>query len=332
MNKKIKINFVGYEPYMRENNFVLEILKKHYEVEISETPDILFYSVFNADYKKYNCIKVFVSGEPCTPDFNECDYAISSVKINFDDRHCYYPFYFLTGLTQFKFSNNNGAHSKFCNFIYSHTSSRAGNLRNVFCQELMKYKSVDCLGKVLHNKDDKRLGSRENSNWRALKQEVLAEYKFTIAFENANISGYTTEKILDPLQANSIPIYYGNEHISDLVNPEAFINANDYVNNFDQLIAKIKEIDENDELYQKMINCPKCNPNLAYLYDQELESFLINVVENGRVYDKDPYHFLDKVRICGYPFKLIIYYKILPIMAKYKYRLKSYIVRLMEKN
>ena len=31
---KIKINFVGYEPYMKEHNFVLEILQKYYEVEI----------------------------------------------------------------------------------------------------------------------------------------------------------------------------------------------------------------------------------------------------------------------------------------------------------
>ena len=60
----------------------------------------------------------------------------------------------------------------------------------------MGYKTVDCLGKVMHNKDDERLGSRDNPNWRELKQQVLREYKFTIAFENASITGYTTEKIL----------------------------------------------------------------------------------------------------------------------------------------
>ena len=115
--KKIKIKFVGYEPYMTKNNFVLEILKKHYEIEISEKPDILFYSLFNADYVKYDCIKVYVGGEPCIPDFNECDYAISSAKIECDNRNCYYPFYFLDGLKQFCGISEDVKKISFCNFI-----------------------------------------------------------------------------------------------------------------------------------------------------------------------------------------------------------------------
>lgn len=327
--KKIKINFVGYEPYMAEHNFILEILKKYYEVEISEKPSILFYSLFNADFTKFNCVKVYVGGEPCIPDFNQCDYAISSTKIECGDRHCYYPFYFMDGLKNGLSLEKSSKKFKFCNFIYSHSASRSGLLRNDFCKSLMKYKMVDCLGKVMHNKDDKRLGSRANSNWRKLKQEVLQEYKFTIAFENAVISGYTTEKILDPLQVNSVPIYYGNPDIADLVNPEAFINANDYEGKFDELVEKVKEIDENDNLYQKMISCPKYNETLYEEYEHKLERFLINVVENGFVHDKDPYQFLDKVRISGYPIKKIFVFKILPYAARYYYRAKKMVFRLL---
>lgn len=329
--ENIKINFVGYEPYMREHNFVLEILQKHYDVEISNNPDILFYSLFNADYKEYDCIKVYVGGEPCIPDFNECDYSISSTKIECGDRHCYYPFYFMDGLRRFAVSKERLEPFRFCNFIYSHTASRGGRLRDEFCTCLMEYKSVDCLGKVMHNKDDKRLGSRENPNWRELKLQVLQEYKFTIAFENATLAGYTTEKILDPLQANSIPIYYGNPDILDLVNPEAFINANDYVGRFDALIEKIKEIDENDDLFQRMISCQKYKPDLLNDYEKSLEAFLINIVENGFVHDKDPYHFLDKVRISGYPIKKIVQYKILPYAARYYHRTIKFMSKLTGK-
>lgn len=322
--KTVKVNFVGYETYMKENNFVLDILKRHYKIEISANPDILFYALFNADYKKYNCIKVYVGGEPCIPDFNECDYAISSVKIECGDRHCYYPFYFMDGLKKFSVSVDFSEKERFCNFIYSHTASRGGELRNEFCRKLMSYKTVDCLGKVMHNKDDKRLGTRENSNWRELKQQILREYKFTIAFENALLLGYTTEKILDPLQANSIPIYYGNDDIADLINPNAIINATHYIGRFDELIAKIKELDENEVLYQKMINCSKYRSDLLYEYEKQLEQFLIHIVETGYMHDKDPYHFIDKARIGGCPGKQIIYYKLLTYFARYYCRVKRW--------
>lgn len=325
--KRLKVNFVGYEPYMKENNFVLEILKRHYEIEISENPDVLFFSLFNADYKKFSCIKVYVGGEPCIPDFNECDYAISSTKIECGDRHCYYPFYFMDGLKRFSISEEVTNKKHFCNFIYSHTASNGGELRNEFCRKLMSYKKVDCLGKVMHNKDDERLGSRDNSNWRELKHQVLQEYKFTIAFENASISGYTTEKILDPLQANSIPIYYGNHDITDLVNPDAIINASDYVGRFDELIARIREIDEDDRLYNEIISCPKYKTDLLCEYEKRLEQFLLRIVENGYVHDKDPYHFWDKVRISGYPSKLIIHYKLLPYIARYYHRTKKVMLK-----
>ena len=85
------------------------------------------------------------------------------------------------------------------------------------------------------------------------------------------------------------------------MNPDAFINANGYIGRFNELIAKIKEIDENEELYQKMINCTKYKVDLLSDFESKLEQFLIDIVENGYIHDKDPYHFLDKVRTSGYP-------------------------------
>ena len=98
--KKIKVKFVDYENFMIENNFILEILRKHYEVEISNQPDILFYSVFNKQHYDYNCIKVLVSAEPVVPDFNEADYAISSCDMSFGNRHLYYPYYFMLNIEE----------------------------------------------------------------------------------------------------------------------------------------------------------------------------------------------------------------------------------------
>ena len=58
--KKIKINFVDFQKDLSENNDFLDILSRHYYVEISDNPDYLFYSVFGTDHLKYKkCVKIF---------------------------------------------------------------------------------------------------------------------------------------------------------------------------------------------------------------------------------------------------------------------------------
>lgn len=59
--KVIRINFSGFWPgFDKYNNFFTSILKRKFEVEISENPDYLFYSVFSKEYLKYNCIRIFL--------------------------------------------------------------------------------------------------------------------------------------------------------------------------------------------------------------------------------------------------------------------------------
>ncbi|CAG8527890.1 7167_t:CDS:2 [Paraglomus occultum] len=41
-----------------------------------------------------------------------------------------------------------------------------------------------------------------------IKREVLAPYKFVLAFENSNCAGYVTEKVYDALLVDAIPIKY----------------------------------------------------------------------------------------------------------------------------
>ena len=81
------------------------------------------------------------------------------------------------------------------------------------------------------------------------------EYKFSFACENASQNGYTTEKILDALQANTVPIYWGNPLIEVDFSSKCFINAMDFSSNT-ELVEYIKYIDENDEEYLKILNAP----------------------------------------------------------------------------
>ena len=82
---------------------------------------------------------------------------------------------------------------------------------------------------------------------------IYKNYKFVIAFENSSSLGYVSEKILLPLSAGSIPIYWGAPDVKDYINPECFINVNDF-DSFEDCIEYVKKVDNDDELYQKYIN------------------------------------------------------------------------------
>ena len=62
-----------------------------------------------------------------------------------------------------------------------------------------------------------------------------SEYKFILAIENTIKDYYFTEKIINPILANSIPIYYGSETAFEIINKDRVIYFNDY-NTIDNLI------------------------------------------------------------------------------------------------
>jgi len=86
-----------------------------------------------------------------------------------------------------------------------------------------------------------------------------SEYKFSIAFENnayrPQHPGYTTEKIMQPMTVNSIPLYWGNPLIHKEFNVKSFVNYYDF-NNFNDMIDYIIELDTNDNKYLEILNQP----------------------------------------------------------------------------
>jgi len=91
------------------------------------------------------------------------------------------------------------------------------------------------------------------------KRKFQSEYKFSIAFENnayrPQQSGYTTEKIMEPMTVNSIPLYWGNPDIGREFNTESFINFYDF-HSEDDMIDYIIELDKDDSRYLNMLNKP----------------------------------------------------------------------------
>ncbi len=280
MKKQIKIKFVDFNVglgFTKEKNDFIEALSKKYEVVQCENPDYIFYSVFGVEHLKYDCVRIFYTGECYTPDFNECDYAIGYDRLQFGDRYIRVPLYRLLRyknsydelLCPRKFTIEDvNAKTAFCNFIYSNCFAQEA--RALFFDRLSQYKRIESGGCYKNNV------GRPVPNKRKFQEKT----KFTIAFENTTYDGYATEKLVEAFAAGTVPIYYGDPNIAKDFNPEAFINVIDY-KNFDEVIERVRKIDNNDELYLKMLNtAPVLNPSdnsdlaefLYHIFDQPLQT------------------------------------------------------------
>lgn len=310
--KHIKIWFtdIPYSSFSREENWIINTLRERYEVELTPTPEFLFGGIFgyeNLNYK--NCVKIFFTGEISIPDFSVWDYAMTFNYLDFGDRHIRAVVgdpraITITSIPQRiqdrSTVNREFAKRKFCNFVYSQdTMGRGALLRKEFCEQVMKkYKRVDCPGLVLNNMPEGSIGRRWISgqysegdvtdNWEKTKLDFLRQYKFTIAFENISQEGYTTEKLLNPFQSFSIPIYWGNPFVVRDFNPKAFINCHDYAN-WDEVIERIRELDEDDTKYLEMLQEPPMNASFDFKAEERAKEFLYRIIERGNhPFDKDP--------------------------------------------
>ena len=107
------------------------------------------------------------------------------------------------------------------------------------------------------------------------KIEFLKRYKFNIAFENASLPGYTTEKIVEPMAARCLPIYWGNPLIHREFNPKSFLNYFDFRDEA-ALIERIIELDRSDALYRQYVAEPyfhENRPNEFFNLDRVLDHF-----------------------------------------------------------
>ncbi|MEK7680916.1 MAG: glycosyltransferase family 10 [Patescibacteria group bacterium] len=267
--KKIRVKICGYgERYENpRSNYFYKTLEKFYEVELSENPDYVFYIDSSFEHLKYrDCVKIFYTGENISPNFNLCDYAVGCDYVEFGDRFYRLPVYLVAVFYQPKELEQAGTIDlkkskiftkddlrkklEFCSFVYS--NYRSDKSRKIIFDKFSTYKKVNSGGGYLNN-----VGGRIDN-----KLEFEAKHKFSIAFENSSRSGYTTEKIVCSLVADTIPIYWGNPDIGREFNIKRFINCHDY-KSFDDVVERIKEIDQNDDLYLSIIN----EPVLAEGYD-----------------------------------------------------------------
>lgn len=314
--KKIKVKFTDLPSEIDpRDNYIVDILKKKYELDFSDDPDFVFYAAFGFDYQNYpDKVKIFFGGEPLVPNFNDCDYAFGHAPIRFVDRYIEIGTILASpreegiqpSIQNRSAVTDNMANRKFCNFVYFNDLPRDGwAVRKNFCQLLSTYKRVDCPGKVLNNmgpnaiaprwvKDDAGKNTvKDDISWVKGKADFIRDYKFTIAFENAQMPGYTTEKLLDPFLCYTVPIYWGNPEVTKYYNPKAFINCNDYGNDMDAVMKRVIELDNDPVQYLAMLREPPMQPDFDFDEMERFSQWLYHIVEKGKQpYVKNPAGFV----------------------------------------
>jgi hypothetical protein len=87
--------------------------------------------------------------------------------------------------------------------------------------------------------------------------KLIEECVFNISFENNDVIGWITEKIVNSYLAGCIPIYWGPDDIYEYFNKNSFINAKDF-NSYEELSNYIIDLYENKEKLQKYLETAPC--------------------------------------------------------------------------
>lgn len=264
----------------KTNNFLHNLLSRHYDVQIVDDPDLLLFTHYGHRNRLYSCKKIFYSQERYGPDWKQCDAAVTSAF--FDHPHTYWFPYFaahrrgenLVRPPQTDWNRILDEPRGFCSFLHKYADRTVDN-RTRFFRELNRRKKVDAGGRACNN-----LGYEVPGTAGRAKMEFLSRYRFHIAFENRLTPGWTTEKFTDAFEAYSIPIYWGDEKALQWFNPKAFINVSTF-RNFSECCDHILRLENDREAYGRMLREPPFKGNrVPEIYDENrLLDFLIREIE-----------------------------------------------------
>ncbi len=283
MKQKIQIAFAHFWPGFAPESFLMlfPFLRDEYDLVLSREPDVVFYSVFTPQYRPYgdprfpspearfipgNYVRVFLTGENVEPLMDHCEFAISFSAMVDHPNHLRLPLWAYedrswgVGLERLVKRENTdwekvaAEKTAFCNFLYDHDVP----FRNAIFAHLCRYKRVDAAGRSMNNMNGWRVPYAPN---RLIgKLDFLRRYKFTLAIENAIWPGYATEKIVDPMFSDSIPIYVGDPLASATFDPAGYADYTRFTT-IAQMLEFVREVDNDRALYLKMLAAPHFRGN-----------------------------------------------------------------------
>ncbi len=280
----VTVKFVEFWPtFDVEHNPITQALRVKHDVTVlpsegGEVPDVLFYSrCGHGEHLRYgDCIKVYYTGENDCPNFNEADYALSFQTLEFGDRHMRLPLYLFYEYdwlgTVPKMTDTEALGRGFCSVVMRNSS-------NCHPQRLAIIDAMESYRPLAYG------GPYRNNTGGPVDEKIpfIAGYKFNLALENSVVDGYVTEKIVEPLAAGTVPIYWGSEAVKSDFNPESFIFAGDY-NTMDGLIEAVRRIDTDNTAYLAMLRAPRFKADSKVDFLGRLADFLDRIVTTRKRY------------------------------------------------
>jgi alpha(1,3/1,4) fucosyltransferase len=271
-----------------------------YDFLPSPNPEVIFYSVFTPQfslsdnrnhspltrYPAGDYVRVFITGENFEPDLTDCEFAITFSVLVDHPNHLRLPLWVYENRSWgygperlVKDPNTDWQKlarqkTSFCNFIYRQPVS----YRDTILQMLKQYKHVDSAGPHLNNLSAWTVPKVPN---RLIpKINFLQRFKFTLAIENSIWPGYMTEKLVDPMYAASLPIYVGDPKAMLTFNPDSYIDFSCFAN-MKEMIEFVREVDNDDELYLRMLAAPFYRDNAIpkFARDDTIRAFFDRIAQ-----------------------------------------------------
>ena len=236
----------GFDP---RTSFLVRLLSERFELEVARRSRILVFGPFGTDHVIHRGTKVLLFLEPGPLPRNSFDFSLSWDYPR-SPRELRFPGFYTSliagpgaarSLRERPSQPDWSRRAHFCNFVYSNKDAR---VRGEFFRELSKRAFVHAPGRE-ENNTPPLAGGRAAEDWQRIKIEYQRSFRFSIAFENASLPGYTTEKLLDALVAGTVPIYWGNPRVGDDVPPGAYINAHDFAS-LAALADHVMEVEHDD--------------------------------------------------------------------------------------
>jgi hypothetical protein len=207
---------------------LLPDLQPYFDFEPSATPDVVLYGPYAGEMPQGRYMKVFIGCENVRPLMNECDWAFGVVHEEYVRHPRYMRFMRWGDDAPLMQKDKNWAEvlrskTRFCAFVFDNEVY----YREAFYRALSRYKHVDAPGRSMNNMPT--IHSVPGKVDYKEKIEFLRKCKFAIAFENSSAPGYNTEKLTHAIEADCLPIYWGDTQVGRSYNTQRFINAHDFL-------------------------------------------------------------------------------------------------------
>ena len=279
MKSQLRINFTNWYPgFNKKNNYFTPLLENKYDLIYDDrTPQLVIFSQYGHEPrpKSYNFTKkIYYSVEPIV--YGSLDalihykaHFITSDLLNENKNHYYYPYYYEVGY--YSTGRLNSSHlnvpdwttKKDISFVYSNPNPKH---RNNYYDVFSEYFKINSGGKHLNN-----IGHTVDD-----KIDFQKQHAYDLSIENSFEYGYTTEKLLQPIVAQTIPIYWG--FIPKHINPARYIQA---APDPHETIRYVKYLNNNPHIAQEIIQQPALlNPTVFIEERNKLAEWIYNIIEN----------------------------------------------------